>query len=80
MIINIKAQKLNREEVQALMNWCDCQTEDLWEGMTLQEILNVWHASSEWDLWEGWAEEDRQAAHKAWNKAVRDPLNKMVAL
>lgn len=73
-----KAENLTREEVQSLMNWCDHQTEDLWEDMSLQEILNVYRATAEYDTFEGWAEEDWKAAHAAWNKAVIDPGNKML--
>lgn len=73
------AADLTREETVALMSWCDCQREDLWENMTLQEILNVYRATAEYDTFEGWAEEDREAAHAAWNKAVIAPGNKMMA-
>jgi len=72
------AANLTRDETTELMNWCDCQTEDLWEGMTLQEILNVYRVSADYVTWEGWAEEDRKAAYKAWNRAVIDAGNKMM--
>jgi len=80
-LCNIKARmatELTREETQDLMSWCDCQTEDLWDGMTLQEILNVYRVSAEFVTWEDWASDDRKAAHKAWNSAVIDAGNRMV--
>ena len=77
----VKAEKacdLTRDETQALMNWWDCQDESLWGDMSLQEILNVYRATAEYDTIEGWAQEDWQAAYKAWNSAVIDPDNKLV--
>jgi hypothetical protein len=75
-----RAADLTREETAALMGWCDWQREDLWENMSLQEILNVYRATAEYDSFEGWAEEDCAAAHAAWNAAVIDPSNRMVPL
>lgn len=80
-LCSIKARavaELTREETQDLMSWCDFQTEDLWEGMTMQEILNVYRVSAEYVTWEDWADEDRKAAHKAWNRSVFSADNKMV--
>ncbi|WKT94529.1 hypothetical protein QYR01_10520 [Brucella anthropi] len=71
------AADMSREETAALMNWCDCQTESLWDHMSLQEILNVYRVSAEWDTWEDWAQDDPQDARYMWNKAVIDPENKM---
>jgi hypothetical protein len=45
--------------------------------MSLQEILNVYRATAEYDTFEGWAEEDWRAAYAAWNRAVIKPGNKM---
>jgi hypothetical protein len=73
-----RAEDLTREDISALTNWCDCQTEGLWAEMSLQEILNVYRATAEYDTFEGWAEEDWQAAHAAWNAAVIKPGNRMV--
>jgi hypothetical protein len=72
-----RAGNLTRDETTTLMAWCDCQTESLWDGMSLQEILNVYHATSEWTSFEAWAEEDWRAAYKAWNRAIIAPGNKM---
>lgn len=72
-----RAADLTREEVSALMGWCDCQTEDLWSEMSLQEILNVYRATAEYDTFEGWAEEDWRLAYAAWNRAVIKTGNKM---
>jgi hypothetical protein len=74
-----RAAALTREEVVSLMEWCDYQREDLWESMSLQEILNVYRAAAEYETFEAWAEEDRKAAHAAWNRAVISPGNKMVS-
>lgn len=71
------AENLTREETKDLMSWCDCQTEDLWNEMTLQEILNVYRASGEYVTFELWAEDDWRAAYKAWNSAVIDDRNKL---
>lgn len=80
-LINVKSEKasdLTREETESLMRWCDCQQESLWDGMSLQEILNVYRVSAEWDTFEGWAEEDWKSAYRAWNSAVIDPGNQML--
>jgi hypothetical protein len=74
------AADLTRNETLDLMSWCDCQQEDLWENMSLQEILNVYRATAEYETFEAWAEDDRKIAHAAWNRAVIDPGNRMVAL
>lgn len=73
------AADMSRSEISDLMAWCDCQSEHLWDDMTLQEILNVYRASAEYETWQGWAEDNRKAAHAAWNKAVIAPSNKMLA-
>lgn len=72
------ATELTRDDIKALTYWCDCQTEALWDGMTLQEILNVYRVSAEWTTWEDWSEEQRQAAVRGWNRAV-GANNKMTA-
>lgn len=72
------AALLTMPQMVQLATWCDCQHSALWDDMTVQEILNVYRISWEWDTWEGWAEDDRPAAHAAWNRAVIDPGNKMV--
>lgn len=80
--INIKVERasdMSIEDMGTLVNWCGWQDGNLWEDMSLQEILNVYRISAEWDTWEGWAEDEWPAAHKAWNKAVIDPGNKMEA-
>jgi hypothetical protein len=77
---SVKAERvedLTIDECRDLLNWCDWQSSDLWDGMTLQEILNVYRVSVEWDTWEGWAEENRPAAHAAWNSAVISLGNRM---
>lgn len=68
---------LTIEEVESLSNWCGHQTAELWEGLTLQEILNVYRASAEWDTWEGWVEEDWEAAYDAWDACIDRPEHKM---
>lgn len=72
------ASNMTRGDVSNLMFWCDFQCESLWDGMSTQEILNVYRASAEWETWEGWAEEDFDSARKAWNEAVIDPGNEML--
>lgn len=71
------ATEMTREEIVVLMGWCDWQEEDLWNDMSLQEILNVYRVSAEWENWESWAQEDWKAAYRAWNHAVINPGNKM---
>ena len=70
------AEDLTREEIASLMNWCDYQQEDLWDGMNLQEILNVYRVSAEWENFESWAIEQGDVARKAWNGVVR-PINRL---
>lgn len=73
------AADLSLEMIEVLVSWCGWQRSDLWDGLSLQEILNVYRATAEWDNFEGWAEEDWRAAYKAWNSAVINPGNKMQA-
>jgi hypothetical protein len=73
-----RASDLTREETESLMRWCDCQQESLWDGMSLQEILNVYRVSAEWDRFEDWTEADWKSAYLAWNSAVIDPGNQML--
>lgn len=72
------ATDLNLEEIEALAYWCNCQSSDLWDDMSLQEILNVYRATAEWDTFEAWANEDWEAAYAAWNAAVIDDGNKLM--
>lgn len=69
-----RAIDLTRDETKALMNWCDHQAEDLWDGMALQEILNVYRLSAPWENFEAWAEAEGDKARRAWNSMVR-PMN-----
>lgn len=71
------ADQLNLEDIKALVYWCNSQTSDLWDGMSLQEILNVYRATAEWYSFEVWAQEDWEAACAAWNAAVIDEGNQM---
>jgi hypothetical protein len=68
------AGDLTRQQIEHLMSWCDYQAEDLWDGMNLQEILNVYRVSAVWENFEGWAEEEGDVARCAWNAVVR-PIN-----
>lgn len=72
-----EATALTLDELRALVAWADCQTASLWDNMSLQEILNVYRVSGEWDTWEAWAEQPGPAAYLAWNLAVESPLNVM---
>jgi hypothetical protein len=71
---------MSRDEMEALNVWCDWQRSSLWENMSLQEILNVYRVSAEWDTWEAWEEdwEKGRDAVAAWNSAVIDPGNMMI--
>lgn len=71
-------EQLTIEEAEALVNWCSHQQSDLWEDLSLQEILNVYRATAEWDTFEAWAAEDWEAAYAAWNAAVIDEGNQMM--
>jgi hypothetical protein len=72
------ASDLDRDETAVLMGWCDCQAEDLWSGMKLQDILNVYHVSAEWMTWESWAQDEGDVARVAWNNVVSDPEHHMI--
>lgn len=71
------ADQLKFEEIEALVIWCNSQSSDLWEDMSLQEILNVYRVTAEWFNFETWAAEDWEAAYAAWNAAVIDEGNQM---
>lgn len=73
------AADLTRDEINELTYWCDCQTESLWDGLTLQEIINVYRVSAKWTTWEDWSEEEPEAALRGWNRAV-NAENKMPTL
>jgi hypothetical protein len=73
------AEDLTREETATLMNWCDWQNESLWDGMNLQEILNVYRVSSIWEDFQSWTEEEGDKARRAWNRVVR-PQNHLILL
>lgn len=68
------ASEMSRDEIVSLMSWCDHQSEDLWDGMSLQEILNVYRLSAEWENFEAWAEQEGDVARFAWNR-VTHPHN-----
>jgi len=72
MFTTADAALLSRDEVQRLMGWCDRQRESLWDGMTLQDILNVWHISCQWDNFESWSEDEGDVARLCWNAVVKD--------
>lgn len=69
------ASELTLDDIRNLVFWCDCQNDILWDGMSLQEILNVYRVSAEWDTWECWSDADWEVACEAWNSAVIDPGN-----
>lgn len=69
------AGEMDRYDVANLMSWCDAQPESFWEGLNLQEILNVYRVSAKYIYFEDWLEEDEKAAVKAWKRAV-EPVNK----
>jgi hypothetical protein len=71
------ASDLTFEEIDRILHWCKWQSYDLWEDMSLQEILNVYRISAEWDTWQVWAEHEPVEAFAAWNSAVINPGNKM---
>ena len=73
----VTAAELKLEEVQLLVTWCSFQDSNLWDTLSLQEILNVYRATIEWDTFEDWAESDWKEAYAAWDAAVIDPENKM---
>lgn len=69
-----KASELTVAEMIDLAAWCEGQSSDLWDGLSLQEVLNVYRASAEWINFELWAEDEGDKARKAWNRVVR-PAN-----
>lgn len=75
----VVATDLTIDEVGVLINWCSFQDSSLWEDMSLQEILNVYRATIEWDTFEDWADVDQEAAYAAWNAAVIEPGNRMTS-
>ena len=81
MLCAVKAEeatKLSLEEVRDLVAWCRCQDESLWDVLTLQEILNVYRVSAEYETFEAWLGEEPTAAVAAWNTAIINPENTMV--
>lgn len=67
----IRPADLTVEELIDLAAWCEGQSSDMWTGMNLQEVLNVYRISAEWINWELWADEEGDVAREAWNKVVR---------
>lgn len=67
------ANKLTIDEVRGLVNWCDNQIGLLTDDLNLQQILNLYRLSAEWDTWEAWHNEDTHAAHAAYSKVKANP-------
>lgn len=65
------ASKLTLDEIEHIVHWCGFQDGNLWEGMTLQEILNVYRISGEFDSFECMAEQEGDGARRKWNNVVR---------
>lgn len=66
------AGRLSVEKAQTLVNWCDCQSSHLWDGLGLADILKIYHASIDWITFEAWVEKEGDAARKAWNAVMPD--------
>lgn len=67
----VRAGDLGRDDIAILTNWCNHQREALWQGMNLQEILNVYRLSAEYDNFEQFIEDVGNVARREWNRGVR---------
>lgn len=66
------AAALTIEEARALTNWCDWHPASWTDGLSLAEVLALYHAAIEWDSLNGWLEERPAEAVAAYNAAVKD--------
>ncbi len=48
-IRSTRASALTLTETRALMRFCGCQRESLWDDLDLQGVLDVYHAIGDWD-------------------------------
>lgn len=67
----MRADRLTLDQIEHLVHWCGMQDGNLWEGMTLQEIVNVYRISAEYENFESFAEQEGDNARKKWNAVVR---------
>lgn len=67
----VYAADLTVEEMINLASWCEGQSSDLWDGLSLQEVLNVYRVSAEWINFELWTQDEGDIARRAWNRVVR---------
>lgn len=52
------------EDARCLLYWRDDTTEDFVYGLTMQQLLDLYHASSEYISLEDWLEEEAKAGVK----------------
>lgn len=70
------AENLYFEEISLLIEWTEHQDSRLFDGLTLQELLNLYRVSAEHGDIDAWFEEDPEAAVIGYNSAV-NPDNVM---
>lgn len=58
------------EEISLLIEWTEYQDSRLFDGLTLQELLNLYRISAEHGDIDAWFEEDPEAALIGYNSAV----------
>lgn len=69
---------LSFEGLEALQDWVAKQDEELIrDKLSVQEALDLYHASIEHDSFEGWLKEEPKLAVRAYNKCVKDKENKL---
>lgn len=55
------ARTLTDDEARKLLSWRDFTQEDLVEGLTIQKLLDLYHASGKYFTLEDWLTEDPKA-------------------
>ncbi len=58
------AGEMSDHDARILLNWRDHTHEAIVYGVTLQQLLDLYHASAAYVSLEGWLEEDRTAPRR----------------
>lgn len=63
-IAETDARKILPEDATTLIMWRDFADEGIVEGLSMQTLLDLYHASTRYVTLEGWLEEEESAIHE----------------
>lgn len=70
------ASELLFQDIVLLLDWCSMQDDNMFIDLSLQELLNLYRISHNWEDFDMWFNEEPKAALNAYNAAV-DESNRM---